>query len=184
MKGHISKLVLIPFFLTACGGSTKPAEDPSSESTESTEAAETPAAAEGEAPATEKSSDSKETAPPSGGEVTEEERKAAFQLVLEDEELGKYLQLGQPGRFPLKISGKDLPTGLTKMSKPVEYIDTPEPKAPVLVITDVQIGKEKATISYRYDIEGIKGTTTLQKGPRGWEILRSRIVEHFRADPK
>jgi hypothetical protein len=39
-------------------------------------------------------------------------------------------------------------------------------------------------VSYRYDVEGIKGTTTLDKGPRGWEILRSRIVEHYRADSK
>ena len=54
----------------------------------------------------------------------------------------------------------------------------------MLVITDVEIGAKHASVSYRYAIEGIKGTTTLDKGPRGWEILRSRIVEHFRADSK
>ena len=82
------------------------------------------------------------------------------------------------------MSGKDLPTGLTKTSKPVEYVDSPGPKAPVLVITEVDIGSSKATVKYRYDAEGIGGTTTLTKGERGWEVLRSRIVEHFRPDAK
>lgn len=127
------------------------------------------------APKAEKTDESSEGA-------TSDDRKAVLQLVIDDEELGKYLRVTEPGRFPLKVSGPDIPSGLTKATKPIEIVDSPAPKSAVLVITEVEIGAKKASVSYHYDVEGIKGTTTLEKGPRGWEILRSRIVEHFRPD--
>jgi len=164
--------------LVACGGSAKPA------STESAEpAAEEPASA---APAEKKddgiTSDKSEKSDMSASDATADDRKAVLQLVIDDEELGKYLRVTEPGRFPLKVSGSDIPSGLVKATKPIEIVESPGPKAAVLVITSVEIGGKRASVSYHYDVEGIKGTTTLEKGSHGWEILRSRIVEHFRPD--
>lgn len=166
-------------FLVACGGSAKPAEEPTGEPSSQTRAEDETAS-----DTTGQKEDTRATKEEPGGSssVGDDERRSILQLVLDDEELGGYLHITQPGRFPLKVSGKDLPTGLTKASKPVEYVDSPAPKTPVLVFTDLQIDKNHASATYRYEIEGIQGTTTLEKGPHGWEILRSRIVEHFRAD--
>jgi hypothetical protein len=47
----------------------------------------------------------------------------------------------------------------------------------VLEFTKVEVGAKKATVSFRYDIEGIRGTATLKKGEFGWELVKSRIVE-------
>lgn len=172
-------LTWLGLFLVACGGSAKPAEEPTAEPTAETQA-------EGETatgtPRQKEDTEGTKEEHASGSTVSDDERRAIFQLVLDDEELGGYLHITQPGRFPLKVSGKDLPTGLTKASKPVEYVDSPAPKTPVLIFTDLKIADNHASATYRYEIEGIQGTTTLEKGPHGWEILRSRIVEHFRAD--
>ena len=170
--------------LVACGGgadahtaadeATTSVTPPPVDSTESAGGAAAPEAAPREsAPAAEASKDAS---------LGEDDRKAVLQVVLDDEELGKYLRVGEPGRFPLKISGDGLPSGLTKMTKPVEVVSSPSPKAAVLVILEVTGGGGKAAVKYRYDVEGIQGTTTLEKGARGWEILRSRIVEHFRPE--
>jgi hypothetical protein len=174
------KSIVLALIVSACGGSTKPAAtesaEPASEAAEKSEPAEAPKEAE-KAPAEKAESTST-------SEATGDDRQAVLQLVLDDEELGKYLRVTEPGRFPLKVSGSDIPKGLTKATKPIEVVDSPGPKAAVLVITAVEIGGKHASVSYRYDIEGIKGTTTLDRGPRGWEILRSRIVEHYRPDSK
>jgi hypothetical protein len=178
-------IILIGLFAVACGGSAKPpateADGPAAEETASAEPAAAKKESDGE------SSDKTEKPEKSdvnGAEASTDDRKAVLQLVLDDEELGKYLRVTEPGRFPLKVSGSDIPSGLVKATKPIEIVSSPGPKAAVLIITEVEIGAKHASVSYRYDIEGIKGTTTLDKGPRGWEILRSRIVEHFRADSK
>lgn len=175
----------ICLFLFACGGGAKPpATEADGPAAEETASAEAPAAKkEGDDDSSEKA-DKSEKSDMSGAEASTDDRKAVFQLVIEDEELGKFLKVTEPGRFPLKVSGSDIPSGLVKATKPIEIVDSPGPKAAVLVITSTEIGAKKASVSYRYDVEGIKGTTTLEKGPHGWEILRSRIVEHFRADSK
>lgn len=177
-------LILIGLFAIACGGSAKPPATENGPAAEEKASAE-PAAAkkESDGDSSEKS-DKAESSDVSGEEASTDDRKAVLQLVIDDEELGKYLRVTEPGRFPLKVSGSDIPSGIVKATKPIEIVSSPAPKAAVLVITEVQIGAKHASVSYRYDIEGIKGTTTLDKGPRGWEILRSRIVEHFRPDSK
>lgn len=169
--------------VVACGGSkpeaAAPEVSPESEPASEDEPKKESPAAES-AGATEEKTEKSDTA--KGGELTEEDRKAILQLVLDDEELGHYLRVTEPGRFPLRVSGENLPSGLTKASKPIEVVSDPAPKTPVLVILAVEGGGEHATVRYRFDVEGIQGTTTLDRGARGWEILRSRIVEHFRPD--
>ncbi|HTQ03121.1 MAG TPA: hypothetical protein VMI54_04665 [Polyangiaceae bacterium] len=106
---------------------------------------------------------------------------AVLQLTIEDSELDQYLKLGEPGRFPLKIAGSAVPQGieLEKATKPVVVTTPPTSKKDaVLVITDIDIKGNEASVSYRYDIEGIRGTAYLKKTPHGWELTRSRIVEH------
>jgi hypothetical protein len=176
---------LIAVLVVACGGSAKPPEsEASGPAAEETTSADAPAAKKESGDESSEKAEKSEKSDMSGDEASTDDRKAVFQLVIEDEELGKFLKVTEPGRFPLKVSGSDIPSGLVKATKPIEIVSSPGPKAPVLVITEVEIGAKKASLSYRYDVEGIKGTTTLEKGPHGWEILRSRIVEHFRADSK
>jgi hypothetical protein len=115
--------------------------------------------------------------PPSEGDDV----KAVLQLTVEDSELDQYLKLGEPGRFPLKLAGSSVPQNieLVKATKPVVITTPPaDKKDAVLVITALEIQGSDATVSYRYDIEGIRGTAYLKKTPHGWELKRSRIVEH------
>jgi hypothetical protein len=37
---------------------------------------------------------------------------------------------------------------------------------------------DKATVRYRYDVEGIRATVTLARVAHGWELKNSRLVEH------
>ena len=68
---------------------------------------------------------------------------------------------------------------LMKATKPVVVTTPPSSKKDaVLVFTDIDIKGNDATVSYRYDVEGIRGTAYLKKTPHGWELTRSRIVEH------
>ena len=54
---------------------------------------------------------------------------------------------------------------------------TPRKEDAVLVFTEVDVSAKKAFIKLRYDVEGIKASTSLQKGEYGWEIVNSRVVE-------
>ncbi len=106
---------------------------------------------------------------------------AVLQLTVDDAELDQYLKLGEPGRFPLKIAGSAVPPNveLVKATKPVIVGPAPSSKKDaVLVITAIDIKGKDATVSYRYDVEGIRGTAYLKKTPHGWELSQSRIVEH------
>jgi hypothetical protein len=119
---------------------------------------------------------------PTPGSQSENDQQAILQLVIEDPELDPYLKLGEPGRFPLKLSGSAVPRGieLVKSTKPVVLVDAPKDKTdPVLVITSMEVDGKSASVSYRYDVEGIRGTATLKKGEQGWELTRSRVVEHY-----
>lgn len=122
------------------------------------------------------------TGGPAPGAQSGNEQQAILQLVIDDPELDPYLKLGEPGRFPLKLSGSAVPQGieLVKSTKPVELVPAPKDKKdPVLVITSFEVDGKSATVSYRYDVEGIRGTAYLKKGEVGWELTRSRVVEHY-----
>ncbi len=106
---------------------------------------------------------------------------AILQLVVDDPELDKYLHLGEPGRFPLQLAGERLPSGLKliKATEPVKIVDGPKSKKDaVMVVTEIDVQGDKATVRYRYDIEGIRGNVTLAKLAHGWELKNSRLVEH------
>lgn len=188
--GHVTSLTFAPFFValafagtaaqSACGGGTPPAVSPSEPSP-----AEEPSGAkppDDDAPNATKASGSAAADDAKPKEPTSaEDLSAILQRVIEDEELDRYLKLTLPGRFPLKVTGNDLPSGisLTKGNQAVVFVESaPSKKDAVLVLTTVEIKGADATIGYRYDVEGIKGTAHLKKGDRGWELKNSRIVEH------
>lgn len=105
---------------------------------------------------------------------------AILTLVINDPELDQYLKLSEADRFPLKMAG-ELPESieLVKGNEPVQIVPVPDSKqAPVLVITKIEVDASAATVGYRYDVEGIRGTAYLKKAPYGWELSSSRIVEH------
>jgi hypothetical protein len=167
--------------VVACGPKTEPesAADAADETAEGSEPAadgDTGENAEADMPP---SSDSEEAPKAAGTPASADEAQKLLQLTLEDPELDGYLKLEEPGRFPLKISG-DLPPNLTlvKGAKPVEFVASPDKGAAVLVITALELQGKTATIRYRYDVEGVRGTATLTKTPHGWELSNSRIVQH------
>jgi hypothetical protein len=167
-------IAMMSLLTAACGGAPKEPAAPEAESLEEP-SSPVPEPDEGEADApTEADTASEESS------ASAEDVQKVLQLVIDDGELEQVLKLGEPGRFPLKIAGDGVPSGaeLTKGTKPVERVsDTSDEKTAVLVFTKVEVGARKATIGFRYDIEGIRGTATLKKGEFGWELVKSRIVE-------
>jgi hypothetical protein len=160
----------------SCGGTASPAASP--ESSAAGDEAEASAAAGTAEPA---GTGDGEKPAVSAGPASDDDINAILQLVVDDPELDKHLNLGQPGRFPLQIAGDNLPGSLklVKATEPVKVVGPPKSKNDaVLVLTEIDIKGDKASVRYRYDVEGIRGTVTLSKSSHGWELKNSRLVEH------
>jgi hypothetical protein len=182
--------LLVFALVLGCGKSTQEAESAADESAEMDAPADESAPASADEPE-ERDDGVKErgklksvSGGPTPDAQSSNDAQAVLQLVIDDAELDPYLKLGEPGRFPLKMSGSAVPQGLelVKATKPVEMVGAPKDKKDtVLKITSVEIDGKSASVSYRYDVERIRGTAHLKKGPHGWELTRSRIVEHMSA---
>lgn len=111
--------------------------------------------------------------------VTGTEFQAALQVVLDDDALTGAMELGEPGRFPLKISGPSIPTNLmvTCVGEAAQVVEIPEdPKAnPVLVFSEVEFRGNLGTFKYRHDAAGIRGTTKVKEDDGRWELFSSRV---------
>jgi hypothetical protein len=164
----------------ACG--PKPEADSAADAADETAESEPDTGAEGDTGAeadADMPASSDEPPPSAGTPAPADEAQKLLQLTLEDPELDAYLKLEEPGRFPLKISGDLQPSlQLVKGNKPVEFVPSPDKGAAVLVITALELQGKTATVRYRYDVEGVRGTATLTKTPHGWELTNSRIVQH------
>lgn len=168
--------------LAACGGSaTPPAEAPDAE--DATESTSSDPAGTTDPDASDTSTQSSagsaaSDASDTSGPASREDVQAVLQLVVEDPELEPFLKLEQPGRFPLRVAG--LPDGIeiTKATKPVQVVDASEAKTkPVVVFTEIDVQGNRATVRYRYDIEGVRGACTLDKREGSWVLSKSRITE-------
>jgi hypothetical protein len=170
----------------ACGGPKKDAASPeegSSETSDGSDPGDRGASDSGDEKSNERSAAGTPDAKggPSPEAQSADDATAVLELVVNDPELDPYLKLGEPGRFPLKIAGSSLPANLklVKATKPVEIVSgAKDKKDPVLVFTEIEISGKKASVRYRYDIEGIRGSASLTKGQYGWELTQSRVVEH------
>jgi hypothetical protein len=137
------------------------------------------AATESAAEAAESASD---TAPAetAAGEASVADVQEVLQLVLDDEALQPYLHLEQPDRFPLRVAKRNLPDGieLVKATKPVELVeDAGADKKPLLVFTEVEVNQDTASVRYRYDAEGVRGSCTLERRDGRWNLKKSRVAE-------
>lgn len=179
MTARVAAWLLVVFSGAACGGPAAPAASADAP-LESADAS--PLGGEtANADAAPKAENVAASDKPSGAPASDEDVTKILQLVVDDPELDTYLHLGQAGRFPLQISGDKLPSGLKliKATEPVKVVDAPKSKKDaVLVITEVDVQGDKATVRYRYDIEGIRGTVTLARSAHGWDLKNSRLVEH------
>jgi hypothetical protein len=177
----IASSLLILSFTLACGGPSEPAASPEAPA-ESGDPVGAAPEGEGDASKPEAAGEGdKPAAASSGAPASEDEVNAILQLVVDDPELDKHLHMEEPGRFPLQVSGDKLPSSLklVKATKPVSVVAAPKSKKDaVLVFTEIEVQGDKATVRYRYDIEGVRGTVTLAKSPHGWELKNSRVVEH------
>ncbi len=175
--------ILVFALALACGSSPPPkADDASDADTDSPSDVEQSDMGESSG----QSADSGEAAPSekseSSGATTSADVQAVLQAVIEDDALQPYLHLEEPGRFPLRIAGSVLPSGLqlTKGNKPVEVVDASlaaDKKTPVLVFTELEVKGDRATAVFRYDIEKVRGSATVEKKYGTWTILKSRITE-------
>jgi len=168
-------LLIVCVTLLGCAGGTSPdASSPESAGP----ADDAPAAGD-----VERTEDSEESQPGSedpGNDAppSAEDLRALLQLVIDDESLGPFLHLEQPGRFPLQISGPNLPDGLTKSNEPVKIVQgTGSKKEAVLAFTEIEVKGKHAVVRYRYDIEDVQGSAVLDKGDYGWQLTRSKVVE-------
>lgn len=163
--------------LWGCGGAKPEAETPADEPPPETAPLE---------PATDASEpEMQEANEDSGGSansLSPEDFQQALQLVIQDDALQNAMNLTEPGRFPIKISGEGLPSNLqlTAGEKAVEVIPTPEDpkKEPVLIFSKVEVSGNRVSFKYRYDIEGVRGTSTVAKKDGVWELKASRISEY------
>jgi hypothetical protein len=170
-------LVSLGAVTVACGGSTKEAGSVSDIRNEAPVTASPEASSE--APDDESVSTAEDE---SGGEtvsVTTEEFQEALQIVLDDEALREGLQLGEPGRFPLKISGADIPSNVMVkcVGEDVQVLQNPEDTKsnPVLVFLQVEFKGTMGTFKYRHDVAGIQGTTKVKRDGDRWELMASRV---------
>lgn len=164
MPARDAAWLAVGLFVVACGGATPPPESAEPSAPPPSEEAPSPEPPKSEA-----------SAPSSEADVS-----AVLQLVVDDLELDKFLHLEKAGRFPLRIAGEKLPSDLKliKSNEPVKVVQGPKDKADaVLVITELSVQGDDASVRYRYDVEGIRGTVTLKRGAHGWELKNSRIVE-------
>lgn len=167
--------------LGGCGGGTPNAEAPddSDELYEDDPIEQT--ADKDEASPTDEVDDEAEASSDGGGAATPEDMKEILQLVINDEALDPYLHLEEPGRFPLQISGGDIPSGieLVKNTQPVKVVPEPDSKeAAVLVFTSIDATSSVARIKYRYDVEGVRGSATVKKLEGRWQLSNSRVSEY------
>lgn len=138
-------------------------------------------AASGEPAPADEGDDEAEASSDGGGAATPEDMREILQLVINDEALDPYLHLEEPGRFPLQISGGEIPSGidLVKNTQPVKVVPEPDSKeAPVLVFTSIEATSSVARIKYRYDVEGVRGSATVKKLEGRWQLSNSRVSEY------
>ncbi|HWA75701.1 MAG TPA: hypothetical protein VG937_25370 [Polyangiaceae bacterium] len=168
--------VFSAFCMLACG-SGAPAKSPDDASEEAASKDAAPAA-DTEAPAAEKAPEKPKEA---SGPASNQDVQTVLQLVIDDEALEPYLHLDKPDRFPFRVGGSDLPQGLelTKATKPVVFVSDPaSEKKPVLVFTEIKIDGDEASVRYRYDVEKVRGSSSLKRRDGRWVLTRSRLTEY------
>ena len=178
MRSRFAAWLPLVGLAVACAGPATPAASPETAADSAVHA--TAPAVEPEAPA-EKGDAPTSQRVAAGAPASERDVAAILQLVVDDPELDRYLHLGEPGRFPLQLSGERLPSGLEliKATEPVKIVAAPKSKKDaVLVVTEIDVQGDRATVRYRYDIERIRGNVSLAKTAHGWELKNSRLVEH------
>lgn len=167
----------------ACGGASAPPEAPASEG-ERQPPADSASVVEEESQATEASDEPSSR----GGESAEPEAQAepvdkftyqdALQAVLNDYALIEALHLEKLGRIPLRIAG-EIPEGISLYAeqRAVEVVALPEEpgKEPVLVFSKIELSPSAGRFRYRYDAEGIAGTSRVAPGDGKWILKSSRI---------
>ncbi len=174
------RLLFLALLVVGCGAkepakSAANAEPPSSEApSPKVEARPVPAAA---------TTPSKQEPPAAATRAaTPDDLREIIQAVLDDDALTSYLKLQLPNRFPLRVSGPNLPKDLQvmKSTKPVVIVDDSnrDPKKPVFAFTEIEIKGADATVKYKYDVEGVRGSATLNKPYGHWAIKQSRVAEH------
>ncbi|MFZ5892921.1 MAG: hypothetical protein ACOY0T_17810 [Myxococcota bacterium] len=160
----------------ACGGGAPPKSADDAEAVSPKEEA-----ADAKEPAPERAASETSEASSSAGPASPEDVRDVLQLVLDDDALAPYLHLDRPDRFPVRVSGRDLPANveLTKATKPVVIVPEGDTeKKPTIVFTEIKVNGDEASVRYRYDVEKLRGSSSLKRRDGHWVLIRSRVTEH------
>jgi len=173
-------LLLYACLVAACGGApAKSAADADAEAEAEADAdTDTTAASDGASESPEGPAPARAEPDSAATPASKEDVQAVLQLVIDDEELTPYLHLERSDRFPIRIAGELPPDlALTKATQPVQVVDAAEAKGkPVIVFTEISVAGENASVRYRYDVEGVRGSATLSKRDGRWVLARSRVT--------
>lgn len=168
--------ILVGLCLTGCGG--EPAARTADDADVDAETLQLNEPASEQAPASSEAAEAESS--PESGQASLADVTAVLQLVIDDEALTPYLHLERPERFPLRVSSKNLPPGieLVKATKPVVLVrEGEEGEKPVLEFIALEVSDNRATVRYRYDEEGVRGSCRLRKRDGRWELESSRVTE-------
>lgn len=103
---------------------------------------------------------------------------AVLQAVVDLPALEPFLHAELPERRPLRLLAtgvvEDRPA-LERFGEPVAWTDTDG--GPTLELTRVEVGDAEAEVTFRYPIEGVAGSVSLQKQAGTWVVVDHEVVE-------
>ena len=99
-----------------------------------------------------------------------------LQQVIDSERLDKYFHADElPGRKPLRVLKSEIVTDeihLMKFGQKVELISAKDASGAYLEFPKIDISSERATVEFRYRVEGLRGEAELAKQGESW-LLKS-----------
>ena len=113
----------------------------------------------------------------------DDNREQIWQLIIDLPDMDGFYHVDErPDRKPLRILRNDLTPSqlrLVKFGVPVELVSPSEiaKGVPFLEFTSIEISEDRAHVEFRYVVEGIKGTVTLEKIGLNWKVAAKSIVE-------
>lgn len=116
-------------------------------------------------------------------DLSRQDLEQILQHTIDLEALDRYYHAAELAeRKPLRILRNDAvpePLALTKFGQPVEFAKLADLAGkPYLEITGITHEKGVVTVAFRYRVEGIRGTATLDKSGAAWRVTGHRIVEN------
>ena len=102
-----------------------------------------------------------------------------LQLALNDHELEQYLHPEASGRVPVRVAGAGVSTHikLKKFGVPVRVVSSSDHNGPLLLVTQLVISADAASLQVEYPIEGVFGNFIFANHAGRWAITEAHVYE-------